>query len=504
MTTAHLNPTPTPLPAIEPLEMLYVTNGSLLTAEGWWQAHRYYQHRQNLHYQSLHQPGIVSGLGVKTVPAPDSVPSELRDRRWLEIQPGLAIDLVGNPLVVEEPMTFRITSEVVSQGTAPRSESTSNQDTNGAVTVYVVLAYVDPTAKQWQTPPTALVKEEFRINERTTPPDANEVELCRIHLTSNVEPLENAVDVFNPAPQAIDLRYRQQAQTRAHHLVHVGVFSPSSVSEQASPAPAQSSQSSRSLPQRWSALLQSLPGLYPPLAGVGTVQSIPLTPQRQPDDVNPQLPHNLPNVTLLAMSYDEAIALTSSELEQLQVYLAHGCTVLVEYDNRDRLKYLDSLNTIQNDLAEALADLQTLPSGTDSDTSTSANAELHQIRQGLRNELSACQVTFQNQIQAIGRSLNRWGQAVPDLSFTPSDSFVSLLVQQPYLFDELPQLPTGPVRLLIDDGIILVIGSLSAAWTPQQFASPLSRSTMRDAQELGINILNYASARQQMIQAQQG
>ena len=207
MTTAHLSsptatpPPPAPLPALEPLEMLYVTNGSLLTAEGWWQSHRYYQHRQNLHYQSLHQPGIVSGLGVRVVAAPDSVPSELRDRRWIEIQPGIAIDLVGNPLVVEEPMTFRITSEVIQQGSESTTPHPSSSTSNGALMVYVVLAYVDPTAKQWQTQPTAVVKEEFRINERTTPPEAHEVELCRIHLTSNIEPLENAADVFNPAPQ---------------------------------------------------------------------------------------------------------------------------------------------------------------------------------------------------------------------------------------------------------------------------------------------------------------
>ena len=196
------------------------------------------------------------------------------------------------------------------------------------------------------------------------------------------------------------------------------------------------------------------------------------------------------------MDYEEAIALTNSELEELQAYLVQGCTVVIEYDDQDVLKYLNSLKTVQIDITNALADLQTLP------TDTSANSELHRIRQELQDELSACQVTFQHQIQTIGQRLHRWAQVLPDLTFAPSPQSTAVLTQHPYLFDELPQLPTGPVHLLTDNGIILVIGSLSAAWTRQQFDAPLPRSTLRDAQELGINILHYASSRQQMIHSQ--
>ena len=113
---------------------------------------------------------------------------------------------------------------------------------------------------RWRPP---VVKEEFRINERTTPPDANEVELCRIHLTSNTEPLQQAIDVFNPASQCLDLRYRRRAQARAKESVQVGVLS-------------SQSDDSLSLSQRWSALLQSLPGLYPALTGNPNIQAISL------------------------------------------------------------------------------------------------------------------------------------------------------------------------------------------------------------------------------------
>ena len=194
------------------------------------------------------------------------------------------------------------------------------------------------------------------------------------------------------------------------------------------------------------------------------------------------------------MTYEDAIALSPHELAQLQAYRSQGCTVVIEYDDREALEHLKSLKTVQADLLSALADLQTLPAD--------GNTELHQIRQGLRDELSACQASLQQQIHTIGQGLKQWERSNDALSFNPSDSFDSVLTQSPYLFDALPQLPTGPVHLLADDGIVLVIGSLSAAWSRQQFDAPLPRSTMRDAQELGINILHYSSSRQRIIQAQ--
>jgi hypothetical protein len=93
------------------LERLAVKDGLLLTADYWQRAHTYHRHRQNVHYQSLQQPGIVCGLGVSVIPAPADLPAQYRDGRWLQIQSGIAIDLVGNPIIVPQPIDFRITSE---------------------------------------------------------------------------------------------------------------------------------------------------------------------------------------------------------------------------------------------------------------------------------------------------------------------------------------------------------------------------------------------------------
>ena len=453
-----------PMPELEPLQLLYVTNGSPLTADRWWQAHHYYQHRQNLHYQSLYQPGIVWGLGVRVIPAPETVPVELRDDRWLEIQPGIAIDLVGNPIVVEEPIPFRVTSEVLEE----------------SVSVYVVMAYVNPRAKQWSGMPADIVKEEFRINERTTPPDPQEVELCRIQLTSNAAPLQNAAQVLAPVPHEVDLRYRQRVQARSPQPVQVGLVS------QQPDAPFR---------DRLTALLQAVSALYPPLSSATTITPVVLT---NPGPLDSQAPiatgNHLSDLTVLFLPYEAAIALTKAEIESLQHYLAQGSTLLIEHAGKqDHAPPLIELQAVQAELLAALADLQAVEAGT----------ELASMNRDLTAELAACETAFQDQLQAIAHPIQQLAQTLMGEGATADPiQTVSGLTSVPFLFDELPQLPTGPIHLMAWDGGVLVVGSLSAAWTRQQFEQPLPRSTLRSAQELGINILYHASRRQQMYQAQ--
>ena len=58
------------------------------------------------------------------------------------------------------------------------------------------------------------------------------------------------------------------------------------------------------------------------------------------------------------------------------------------------------------------------------------------------------------------------------------------------------------IRLLTGGGIILVVGDLAAAWGLDSGLT-LPRITIRTAQELGINILQYAWRRRQLIGLQQ-
>ena len=143
--------------SIKPLERFQVNDGLLLTAKLWKQAHDYHRQRQNIYYQSLHQPGIVSGLGVCIIDAPQEVAGEYKDQRWLKVQPGVAIDVNGNPIIVPRSLTFRIASD------APKS---------GEIVVYVVISYVDPDRLQIESN-SQLITETFRIDEKTTQLDAH-------------------------------------------------------------------------------------------------------------------------------------------------------------------------------------------------------------------------------------------------------------------------------------------------------------------------------------------
>ena len=73
---------------------------------------------------------------------------------------------------------------------------------------------------------------------------------------------------------------------------------------------------------------------------------------------------------------------------------------------------------------------------------------------------------------------------------------------KPFLFAALPVVNGQPIRLLTCGGIILVIGDIASAWGLDSALS-LSRITIRTAQELGVNILQFAWKRRQLIGLQQ-
>jgi len=194
-----------PPPPIKPFERLQASDGLLIDAERWRRAHDYHRQRQNTHYQSLNQPGIVCGLGIRVIPAPPTVAAQYRDGRWVQIQPGIAIDLVGNLIVVPKTIDYRLATEVA--GSEP-------------VMVYLVVKYVDPDELR-RDGRNEIVQEEFRVDEKSNPPVATEVEICRILLQSGPTSITQPGDVFFPGYDNIDLRYRTQAQARPQAIVRL-------------------------------------------------------------------------------------------------------------------------------------------------------------------------------------------------------------------------------------------------------------------------------------------
>ena len=278
---------PFPAPPINPFERLQVADGLLINAERWRHAHSYHRQRQNVHYQSLNQPGIVCGLGVRAIAAPKEVAAEYRDQSWVQIQPGIAIDLAGNPIVLSKPFNFRITTEL--QDSEP-------------VMVYVVARYRDPDELEAQK--REIVQETFRIDEKSNLPDIWEVELCRIRLQIDKKAITQPADVFFPGYGDIDLRYRTQVQARPQALLRVA---------QVNFDDSESSQNFFNL----SYLLQAVEALYPSLRGVEVIDQVDWAA-------------NLQTYDLLYLTGQQKLSLNASEVTALESYLHMGGILLVD------------------------------------------------------------------------------------------------------------------------------------------------------------------------------
>lgn len=280
-----------PPPPIQPFERLQVSDGLLVNADRWRRAHEYHRQRQNFHYQALNQPGIVCGLGVRLMPAPTELElrPEHKDGRWVQLQPGIAIDVAGNPIIVPHPENYRIVSE---------------PQTQDPLVVYLVVQYVDPDKLTRKDNHRDTVRETFRIDEKTSPPNEFEVEVCRILLQPGTKQLISPTDVFFPAENALDLRHRIPAQARCQARVQIAqVIHPDFDGDRTTPL---------------TYLLASCPALYPSLSGqLGTIALEANELESAPYD-------------LLYLTGQQALLLQEPQLIALKHYFSLGGTLLVD------------------------------------------------------------------------------------------------------------------------------------------------------------------------------
>ncbi len=390
---------PFPPPLIKRFERLQAKDGLLINAERWRRAHEYHSQRQNAHYQSLNQPGIVCGLGVRAIPAPKEVDAQYRDGRWVQIQPGIAIDLLGNLIVVAETLDFRITTVLA---------------TSEPVTIYLVVSYVDPDQLHRDGRSEEFVKETFRVDEKSKPPVASEVEICRIVLQAGPVLVTQPTDVFFPGYNNIDLRYRNQAQARPQAIVRMA---------QVNHNDPECARRFFNLPY----LLQAVEALCSSFRGDDEVDQVTLE-------------ENIQEYDLLYLTGQQALVINDPEFEALKKYLDSGGTILVDAP-------LDGTALVET--TQALADKLKYPL----------------------------------------QPLEKMRRDHP-------------LRTRPFLFAALPMVNQQSIRLLAGGGIILIVGDLASVWGPDQGLT-LPRLAIRTAQELGINILQYAWKRRRLVGLQQ-
>ena len=436
---------PLPLPSIKPLKRLQVEDEVLIDAKRWQVAHNYHHQRQNVHYQSVNQAGIVCGLGVRKIESTDEVSEVYKDGRGIQIQPGIAIDMEGNIIVVPKAENFHIDTEV---------------KTKESQMVYVVVSYPDPkelnksrnNGKEYNP----IVQETFRILEKTDeePVSDNEVEVCRIKLQQAQDEkikLDNPKKVFNPWDNQLDLRYRVQAGIRPQAIVRLATIKK------------EDSQSPFAF-----ANFRSLTSLYPALQ---------VTAAQEEDFAN------IKNYDLLLLKEQPL------EEDDLNTYLDTGGVISIEIPLTTTAK--KNIITKQK-LEKAIAKIVDLESSDNSELAT-----LTEIKDDLEKDLKTIQNSLDEEINRELRKsyklelleLEKWENLQPDHP----------LRTEPFLFTVLPAIGGPPIQILTKGGIVIIIGNLSSVWEfNPELALP--RETIRNAQEMTINILHFAWRRRQMTQ----
>lgn len=456
-------------PEIEPLTRLRVAHGMAIEAEDWQVAHNYHRDRQNLAYQSIYQGGIVRGLEVCPIAAPTGVPATYRDGYWVQVRPGIAIDSYGNIIVVPEPVEFRFASRAI--GSQERE-------------VFLVLRYVDPERLQGAFQ--AQVRETFRLDETSAPPQAGEIELCRLRLQADLERLSPPADPIAPEAGTIDARFRPAIRPRPETVARVGIWG-------------HNRPQARAARSHFTGLLRACEGLYPPLwGGESAVDLLPPHP-----DAEALAPYDL-----VYLTGAQGPALEIRQLDALEQYLARGGNLWIEIPPddstiaylsiirtrlRSQLAWLDIL-TSANEMAARLEDAfdLTILQSADNPLEREARleAELAKADAAIVQERERFSADARQLVERLGISLTPWEALERDRPELLS----------PFQFDALPALDGRLFQLWLGRGATVILGNLSAAWGANERIS-LERTTIRTAQELGINLLQVACRRRQVARA---
>jgi hypothetical protein len=167
--------------------------GFLTTEKDWNDAERYHIDKRRLHNRMLHSPGIVYGYSGDL-----KVTARARGDLSVEVQPGYAIDGMGNDLMIHDATIRNINLE---EFRLPQ-------------TIYVVLRYYEELTdfiaykENLEYKGHRRVLESCRVEISQTEPDiVREIELARIYLEKGVNRVRDARDPQDPKANEIDMRY---------------------------------------------------------------------------------------------------------------------------------------------------------------------------------------------------------------------------------------------------------------------------------------------------------
>lgn len=250
-------------------------DGMAVTAQVWAEAHEYHRSSQQVHALFSHGPGILIGLEVMASDPPDSA---------VYILPGLAMDALGQTIVLHEPVAYDLG--------------------HAYGFLHLILAYDESRPQADSKGPAGLryVLSQFSIEARPALPDTPHVELARIWRQDRDAPIRDAANPELPAVNEIDLRFRQTVGTRLPQSVIIAV------GYVGGGASSGHGQGARHLARH---LRQS--GLYQAWVDEGVA-----------------IDDDLGRYTLLYLVGQDRFQLSQDELKALYAYLQGGGTVLLE------------------------------------------------------------------------------------------------------------------------------------------------------------------------------
>ncbi|MEA2007968.1 MAG: DUF4159 domain-containing protein [Chloroflexota bacterium] len=164
---------------IFPKKRIKPYDGMSVTADVWSQAHGEHRQAEHAHNASFHGSGIVSGLEVVANDPPD---------QYVFVSPGIAVDAVGNTIVVSEPVAYDFGASA--EGTLFLLLGHGEREISG---VKKEVRYV---------------QNEFVIAARSNMPKRPSVELARVTLSEPEKPVKNAANPAHPGIEELDLRFR--------------------------------------------------------------------------------------------------------------------------------------------------------------------------------------------------------------------------------------------------------------------------------------------------------
>jgi len=186
--------------SIFPKKRIRALDGMALTAEVWEEAHTYHRQLMRMHTVLQHGPGILTGLDVIASDPPDNA---------VYLMPGLAIDSLGQPVVVVEPRSYDLG--------------------NAEGRLYLIAAYTESrpqsAGSRVQEDEPLYIQYQYSLEAVSDLPPTPHVELARIWRRDGKAPITVAKDPLHPRSNEIDLRYRRLVGSEDKPMATVGVIS---------------------------------------------------------------------------------------------------------------------------------------------------------------------------------------------------------------------------------------------------------------------------------------